>query len=622
MSGCLATGFVYVLCGAILVGSVGAQTTFADYANWTYSLYAVNCSVDLGNSTNQTNPNAACGNSTSSELLIVLPASGVQPSNSIAVALAIVNNSLEEQGWDYAYFQPLISDPESAYFYGGYAEGYLTHERLTYIYNQNVPTVTGDGLLWVNEHLAYLNSSIYLHANDTYWAQVGNLFMLMHGIAQGYSARANELQLPGLHFRDIFLLNFAIEYFDVENIPPLSRKKLSIENQHCSALIKVTPEDLFVSHDTWDIYNGTIRQYKTYAMPSGTVSFSAMAGMISSGDDFYLTSNNLVVQETTNDFFGDALYEKIVPKSISEFLRVMTANFLATDGETWTTMFAFENSGTYNNQYMVVDFNLYAPGQALADGLLWVAEQIPGYVHAADVTQVLRDTGYWASYNTPYFVDVFNMSGFAAMEREFGPFFSYNDTSRAEIFRRQQSAVVDLASMKFMMRFNEFATDNESVIPRCLECNPRSSPLLAIASRGDLVDIDAVFPINATYARYFHRHFFGAVDTKITSYTLFSNNMQAVVINGPTTANGTLPVFEWPGQSAPAGCPKKYDFPWVTYNVPFVPPPPHGYFEGLFSTSTVVAIAVSVGAGLIIAVGLFVKFVAKPPTPYDGRLLS
>ena len=43
--------------------------------------------------------------------------------------------------------------------------------------------------------------------------------------------------------------------------------------------------------------------------------------------------------------------------------------------------------------------------QELQDGLVWVAEQIPGLTLAKDVTQTL-ERGYWPSYNVPYFREV------------------------------------------------------------------------------------------------------------------------------------------------------------------------------------------------------------------------
>ena len=50
-------------------------------------------------------------------------------------------------------------------------------------------------------------------------------------------------------------------------------------------------------------------------------------------------------------------------------------------------------------------FTNYDPLQELEDGLVWVAEQIPGLTLAKDVTQTL-ERGYWPSYNVPYFREV------------------------------------------------------------------------------------------------------------------------------------------------------------------------------------------------------------------------
>ena len=58
-----------------------------------------------------------------------------------------------------------------------------------------------------------------------------------------------------------------------------------------------------------------------------------------------------------------------------------------------------------NNQYMVIDLNRFVPGEALRPGLLWVAEQVPGLVAAADMTDMLA-FGYWPSFNVPFFPEV------------------------------------------------------------------------------------------------------------------------------------------------------------------------------------------------------------------------
>ena len=69
-------------------------------------------------------------------------------------------------------------------------------------------------------------------------------------------------------------------------------------------------------------------------------------------------------------------------------------------------------------------------------GLLWILEQLPGHVHMEDMTGFLTGKSYWPSYNSPYFKDIFNMSGSPANVAKFGDWFSYDKTPRALIFKR------------------------------------------------------------------------------------------------------------------------------------------------------------------------------------------
>ena len=103
--------------------------------------------------------------------------------------------------------------------------------------------------------------------------------------------------------------------------------------------------------------------------------------------------------------------------SVLEGVRATVANRLATTGEQWTELFRKRNSGTYNNQWMVVDYKLFKPGMGkLKPGLLWILEQIPNLVHAEDMTWLLEKQSYWPSYNTPYFkVFMHNIEVFAGL---------------------------------------------------------------------------------------------------------------------------------------------------------------------------------------------------------------
>ena len=144
---------------------------------------------------------------------------------------------------------------------------------------------------------------------------------------------------------------------------------------------------------------------KGSAVPGLEMSFSGYPGVIYSGDDFTITSSGLTVLETTIGNNNKDLWRFVQPHgSVLEGVRATVANRLATDGESWTRVFSRHNSGTYNNQWMVVDNKLFSPHQPeLRPGLLWVLEQIPGYVRREDLTSVLQARTFWPSYNSPYF---------------------------------------------------------------------------------------------------------------------------------------------------------------------------------------------------------------------------
>lgn len=308
----------------------------------------------------------------------------------------------------------------------------------------------------------------------------------------------------------------------------------------CSALVKVAADlsDIYMSHSTWDSYTAMLRVYKHYdfnlkslSPAANKISFSSYPGELFSDDDFFIMSSGLVVLQTTNKIFNDELFEALTPHSVLSWQRVRAANFLADSGEQWVNILKKGNSGTYNNQYMVVDLKRFVPGEELRDGLLWVAEQVPGLVVGEDVTNTLA-LGYWPSYNVPYFPEIYNASGypdFISKLEKYGQHFtatthwlSHDAAPRAAIFRRDHASVTNLETMKRLMRSNNYKNDPLS----------EGRAIAAICGRGD---IDSENP----EAR-------GCYDTKVTSYTLaFIEDMESEVVNGPTRDHGELPPFQW-----------------------------------------------------------------------------
>jgi hypothetical protein len=153
------------------------------------------------------------------------------------------------------------------------------------------------------------------------------------------------------------------------------------------------------------------RIYKHYKFGDLVQSFSSYPGYLYSFDDFYMLSSGLTVIETTNNIFNQNLYDKVHPYSLLAWQRVRVANELSKNGKEWFENVRQYNSGTYNNQYMVVDYKLFTPGKELPDNLLWVIEQIPGLVVGEDRTSDVR-RGHWPSYNVAFFKEIYVESGY------------------------------------------------------------------------------------------------------------------------------------------------------------------------------------------------------------------
>jgi hypothetical protein len=271
------------------------------------------------------------------------------------------------------------------------------------------------------------------------------------------------------------------------------------------------------------------------------VSYSSEPGFIPSGDDFFITGANLVVLETTNDIFNLALYTATTTETVPYWIRVMVANRMATTGQQWVEIFSQWNSGTYNNQWIVVDYKQFTSGKPLQPGTLWIAEQIPGYVVSQDMTDHLATYGYWPSYNVPYFEFVYNVSGYPAMYEKYGNSMSYSMCPRAQIFRRDQGNITNFEEYVNVMRSNNWATDPLSL----------GNPCNQVSSRCDL---DVNIPGQA----------FGGIDCKATDNTQ-SYLLQAQAISGPTTENE--PPFSWTEEFATTphyGQPYTFNFEFQT----------------------------------------------------------
>lgn len=178
--------------------------------------------------------------------------------------------------------------------------------------------------------------------------------------------------------------------------------------------------------DKSDQSDGNTNSYQYHFSPHSY--FSSSPGILTSVDDFYTTytspnihieenknkncycegpGGRLGIMETSLDVKSPNLYDKIVPQSLLSWIRVRSANLIAIDGNDWVSRFSYDHSGTYANQWMVIDFTKFHEvdtnninsntnqQKVLDDGFLTIVEEMPGMIHSGDETQHILVTFYY-----------------------------------------------------------------------------------------------------------------------------------------------------------------------------------------------------------------------------------
>ncbi|KAK7480062.1 hypothetical protein BaRGS_00028699 [Batillaria attramentaria] len=449
------------------------------------------------------------------------------------VAQARFSNCINSTGFAYLWISTVndtsrLNSSVQAYA-AGLAEGYITRELIALHY-RNVwgsfcqPITSKCRVLekFLRENLDWVTSNVEANPLDKYWYQTRLFYERVRGLQDGYNGKPGRISLE---VDDI-------SPYELEDIEKAvwGPKAVGHTFGHCSVLIKLLlgndgVKDVLMAHDMWAPYNTMLRILKYYdfhyvthpkvsdVIPGRSWAFSSYPGTITSTDDFYVLSSAMVAMETTNPIYNNVLYKQVKPQSVLESVRVAVANRLAQHGNDWSQILTKYNSGTYNNQWMVVDLKQYdVHSQQIHPGFLTVLEQIP------------------------YYPDIFKACGLTAMVSKYGDFFSHDQSPRARIFRRDHSTVVDVDSLTRLMRYNNFKNDP---LARC-NCTPPYSGENGISARSDLNPPDGTYPFPDL--EFGLR---GGIDMKLTSISLTQRgDMLAFrAISGPTF--DPLPPFRW-----------------------------------------------------------------------------
>uniref|UniRef100_A0A1I7X5J0 Phospholipase B-like n=1 Tax=Heterorhabditis bacteriophora TaxID=37862 RepID=A0A1I7X5J0_HETBA len=266
--------------------------------------------------------------------------------------------------------------------------------------------------------------------------------------------------------------------------------------------------------------------------PGYATSMASYPGLLYSSDDFTLMSSGLAIIETTISVFNVSLFNHTqAVGQLPTWVRAIVSNQLARDAREWCSLYSKYNSGTYNNQWAVLDYNKFTPNQALPEyGLFYILEQMP---YRNNRLSRYDKYSYFPSYNIPYFKKITDISGFIQQGEKLGDWFKWGASPRAKIFDRDHHNVHDLDSLTKLMRYNNYQKDEFS---KC-KCNPPYSAEAAISARGDLN------PSNGTYEFPGQGHVnHGALDYKGTNVALMKR-LEFRAQGGPTW--GDVPAFKW-----------------------------------------------------------------------------
>ena len=503
----------------------------------------------------------------------------------MAAAYAKYTPSYEKKGWDFLVLSSYdgidekYSDEVKNYAMG-YLEGVLTYKRIypsyynlnNYKYYKNNGTMPNSTYEFFQKNLEFMKNMTTLYKdNDSYWHEVNNLYMQMRGLHEGYNSKApiNE-KIDLVHFQTVISLGDVDEIGNWKKEDRPDYSKMSTEElmnyielrSHCSAFLKVADDlsDVWFGHNTC---NKLIRIYKEYKyvpnsqfpIKSKSITMSSYPAAVNSQDDFYITDANLYIAETTNHVHDLNLFDLLSPNTLMCWMRTMVANRLTDDAYSWTQVFSKYNSGTYNNQFQVLDLKLIdTENKRISPGAFYVVEQLPGSCDVQDVTDNLKK-GYWPSYNTPFIRSVREKSGVIdaiIQNPNLTVTQDYDTCARAKIFRRDQDKVKDILTYQKLIRYNDYKNDEFS----------EGQPNLSIAARYDLNEENPSC--------------YGCTDAKFASINEIKTTGKKIVhiIAGPTT-DGQEP-FIWSQARCKdtdeirfkiIGQVDEYNFDWIDYEI-------------------------------------------------------
>lgn len=449
-------------------------------------------------------------------------------------AYAEFDETLNQTGWNrLRIISNFSSSDEAQMFCTGYLDGYLSANGIIEAYKNFIISEGLDSNLnswnhsWTNftrNNINYLLENYEKDKGDEYWKSLYYIYLQFRGMLKGVNERLNRSAIDEI---GLWIFQAAGDFEDLSEILGSYKKKDPEFTLHCSAMVGLMKDysDIFIGHDTWSSYSELHAVLKQYTFnislfKAKKISFSTRTGKIGSIDDFWTADTGLLVFETTMHNFNQTSKNLISPASVLTWIRSYYAMLSSDNGRSWTENFIRENSGTYNNEYVVLDSKLFEPGKKPSANLLWMIEQFPGFSKSADITNVLIENFSFFGVNAPYFNESFDYADYPYQqekEPDKKDFWSYWEQPRLLVFLDHKDSVNTYSDFQNLLRLNNYKDEKEKNY---------NLPEMGILSRYDLVPSEGNRLHEGPSA-------FGGLDSKTTSISRFKDYMHFDAINSP-----------------------------------------------------------------------------------------
>ncbi|XP_076290087.1 phospholipase B domain containing lamina ancestor [Lasioglossum baleicum] len=446
-------------------------------------------------------------------------------------ARAYYKTGIFEHGWSYIEIETSSKYPDTVQAYAaGLLEGSLTWQLIHHHWHNTVRVVCEEKVAECQMLTRYLRENTItirqraelLETTDPFWHMVRLFYMQLDGLEAGWKFAVRRSRVSvSLESDDFLWLALASDIPGFQRLFNLSDIPLS-----SIILLKSLPRDdseplIAVGHNTATSYSEMLRLLKKYTFgyhvlpatktaaptPARTIIMSSYPGALSSRDEFYLMhgeDRKLLVTGTSLLATNHSGWSFLYPNDhVMLSARLMAANRLATNEQSWFKCMSHQNGGASAIQWIV-----YEPRSSA----MLLVEQLPSLTVATNYTHEFKKAGYLLYSGISNFPNVNDIVKPARKDA--------NDDEWKNRLARLQENITTYEQFRNTMR----GCSQED----CETPNSKVDPLQELAYRGDLDTVPVPY---------------GIIDSKILAvdsdgYETFE------AFSGPTVIR-SKPPFKW-----------------------------------------------------------------------------